>query len=267
MAALGEGNKPQILGVYNIRRKMPRGFGISSYMTTLFGRGHQSPEWETWPVAKEDRIKTLRLENAVEKDEKENKSWAAPSKVKQLAKQEGLDITDEQAKEFASLHKERFDRKGKHPWEPEFYPVSVAVRPPGAGSVDPPGGNFKPHTAVKLTAIPAPGYVFDQWTGEYHGPANPITLTMDWPKDLTAHFKKTTPPVKYKLEVKATPKSGGSVKPESGEYDPATKVTITATPATGYIFDRWSGDYEGKDNPTIIVMDGDKTITAHFKKE
>lgn len=95
---------------------MPRGFGISSYMTTLFGRGHQSPEWETWSLARKDPIKALRLSNDVEDNEKKEKKWTPPGQIIQLAKKEGLDITNKEAVEFAQLHKERFDRKGTTPW-------------------------------------------------------------------------------------------------------------------------------------------------------
>jgi uncharacterized repeat protein (TIGR02543 family) len=41
-------------------------------------------------------------------------------------------------------------------------------------------------------------------------------------------------------------------------------VTLTANPASDYGFDRWSGDLTGSTNPTTIVMDEDKAITAHF---
>lgn len=41
-------------------------------------------------------------------------------------------------------------------------------------------------------------------------------------------------------------------------------MTLTATPHDGYVFDHWSGDASGNQNPLSIVMDTDKNITASF---
>lgn len=43
-----------------------------------------------------------------------------------------------------------------------------------------------------------------------------------------------------------------------------TEVTISASPSTGWVFGRWEGDLAGNDNPAMILMDGDKTVTAVF---
>ena len=47
-------------------------------------------------------------------------------------------------------------------------------------------------------------------------------------------------------------------------YDEGTGVLITATPASGYAFDHWSGDLTGSTNPDTVTMDTDKAVTAHF---
>ena len=52
--------------------------------------------------------------------------------------------------------------------------------------------------------------------------------------------------------------------PDKTLYDANEEVHLTATPESGWSFDHWSGDYSGSDNPTTIVMSGNKTITAHF---
>ena len=43
-------------------------------------------------------------------------------------------------------------------------------------------------------------------------------------------------------------------------------MALTAVPAPGYSFDRWSGDASGTDNPTTITIDSNKSVVAHFKK-
>jgi hypothetical protein len=45
-----------------------------------------------------------------------------------------------------------------------------------------------------------------------------------------------------------------------------TYVTFKAVPASGYAFDRWSGDLSGTANPAILLVDCNKSITANFQK-
>jgi len=41
-------------------------------------------------------------------------------------------------------------------------------------------------------------------------------------------------------------------------------VTLTASPASGYVFERWAGGASGSSNPVTVTMTSDKSITAHF---
>jgi len=61
----------------------------------------------------------------------------------------------------------------------------------------------------------------------------------------------------------------GTTNPSVGtyEYDSGTQVTITASPASGWEFDHWSGDASGTSPTIIITMDSDKDITAYFEEE
>jgi len=58
----------------------------------------------------------------------------------------------------------------------------------------------------------------------------------------------------------------GITNPNVGnyEYDSGTQVTITASPASGWEFDHWSGTDNNAANPTTITMNSDKSVTAHF---
>jgi len=58
----------------------------------------------------------------------------------------------------------------------------------------------------------------------------------------------------------------GTVVPSPGvhTYTQGTRVDLTATPASGWRFDRWSGDVSGTMTQTYVVMDGNKTVTATF---
>ncbi len=52
--------------------------------------------------------------------------------------------------------------------------------------------------------------------------------------------------------------------PSGGTYSVGTVVTLTATPASGFLFSGWSGDLSGATNPATITMNGNKTVTATF---
>jgi len=72
-----------------------------------------------------------------------------------------------------------------------------------------------------------------------------------------------------KFVMKISSGYGGTTDPSPGShlYDPGTGATITAMPAFGYSFLKWTGNvpdgYE-YDNPLTILMDSDKSIVANF---
>ena len=41
-------------------------------------------------------------------------------------------------------------------------------------------------------------------------------------------------------------------------------VTVTATPATGWVFDHWGGSCTGTVNPCVVTVDGAESVTAYF---
>ena len=101
---------------------------------------------------------------------------------------------------------------------------------------------------VTLTATPNSEYEFSSWSGDASGSANPITLTMNSNKSVTANF---TPTCTYALSVSTNPPSGVSVAitPKKSTYCAGDQVTLTAIPISGYTFSSWSGDASGSVNP------------------
>ncbi len=68
-----------------------------------------------------------------------------------------------------------------------------------------------------------------------------------------------------KYELTTSSGSGGSVFPEGiNNCEANTIAPIVATADEDYRFDHWSGDISGSENPKTVVMDSDKSITAHF---
>jgi uncharacterized repeat protein (TIGR02543 family) len=145
-----------------------------------------------------------------------------------------------------------------------FAPVNytLTVVAAGNGSTSPAAGTYSyaSGTQVTVTATPASGYVFTGWVGAASGTSNPVTITVDGNKTLTATFV----PTYYTLSVSST--WGGSTSPGAGtnSFMAGTQVTVTALPSSGYVFTGWSGAASGTSNPVTITMDGDKALTANF---
>ena len=71
---------------------------------------------------------------------------------------------------------------------------------------------------------------------------------------------------KYTLSVTASPSNGGLVNPTTGSYDAGSRVTILASANQFYVFNNWTGNWNGSENQVTITMDSNKTLTANFTK-
>ncbi|MDY8137862.1 InlB B-repeat-containing protein [Aquimarina sp. 2201CG5-10] len=139
---------------------------------------------------------------------------------------------------------------------------TLTINTTGSGSVTPASGStYNDGATATLTATPAAGWQFDGWSGDATGTTNPLQVTMDADKTVTATFSQ----IQRTLTINAT--GNGNVTPASGStYNDGTTATLTATPAIGYQFDGWSGDATGTTNPLSLTMDADKTVTATFSQ-
>ncbi len=122
---------------------------------------------------------------------------------------------------------------------------------------------FKSGTNVRLEAIPADGYVFDNWSEDLSGTTNPTTIVIDCNKRITANFSQIVHTLTMQLV------GNGSTTPMVGthDYGEGTVVTITATPNSGWQFNSWSGDVTNPSSATTtLTMGSDKTVTANFSQ-
>lgn len=56
----------------------------------------------------------------------------------------------------------------------------------------------------------------------------------------------------------------GTVVPPERQFTPGASVDLTATPDIGYVFNKWTDAATGSANPLTLLMDFDKSLTAHF---
>ena len=149
------------------------------------------------------------------------------------------------------------------------YSRVLTVIPPehGAISIDPDKAKYAHRETVSLTAKPADGYSFDRWEGVPVGSErrNPLNLSMDDDKTLTARFIKT-----YALWL-SPPKNGAiTIQPDKVKYANGETVSLTAKADLGYLFTGWSGAAvplgKDQDNPLTVTVDEAYVLTAHFVK-
>lgn len=77
---------------------------------------------------------------------------------------------------------------------PVALPFMVTIVGSGEVLLDPPieGRSYDPGTAVTLTAVPAEGWQFTGWSGSLTGNTNPVTITVNEPRTITATFSPQT---------------------------------------------------------------------------
>ena len=106
------------------------------------------------------------------------------------------------------------------------YLLTTAANPSGSGTVLPASGTYYPSgTVVNLTATPASGYTFGNWSGSLTGvTSNATTVTMNAPESVTANFYISTT-----LLPEWTWEAGSSTGNQTGAY-----LTESAFSATNY---------------------------------
>ena len=111
-------------------------------------------------------------------------------------------------------------------------------------------------TSVALTATPATGWGFAEWTSDIAITQNPISTTLDTDKTITAVFK----PV---LIVNVQGTGEVTKTPSKVIYNLGETVTLKATPGRYYEFSQWSDAVS--DNPRSITIGSDNSFTSVFE--
>jgi hypothetical protein len=156
--------------------------------------------------------------------------------------------------------------------EGAYYALTVGVT--GGGSTSPAAGQhtYGAGAVISISATPASGYHFVNWTGNVGTIANvnaaSTTITMNDDYSIIANFEETEGTY-YTLTLAVI--GSGSTSPAMGQhtYAAGTVVPIIATPAAGQYFVNWTGNVGTIANvnaaSTTITMAGNYSITANFE--
>lgn len=107
---------------------------------------------------------------------------------------------------------------------------------------------------VTLRAVPDAGYVFVKWSDGKT--KNPRTITVTADKTYSAEFA----PAKYTVNIEV---ENGTVTGAGSDLAYGDSVTLTATPAAGYKFVKWSDG--NTDNPRTVTITEDLALSAVFE--
>ena len=144
------------------------------------------------------------------------------------------------------------------------YTLTVNKEGQGTVTVDPQADTYQRGTIVTLTATPADGWRFVQWSDGDKGATHRIVITQD--TIITATFVEDIPePTYYTLTLNKEGQGTVTVTPQQDQYEAGTTVTLKATPAEGWLFKQWE---DGTTNATrTLTMTEDKTVTATFVED
>ena len=164
---------------------------------------------------------------------------------------------------------------------PSVTKFTLAVAASEGGSVNTSGGTFNENTNVSVTASPADGFTFTGWTGDATGSTNPLTISMNGDKNITATFSRS----QYALKMGVA--GQGSVNQElvstaksKTDYESGSTIRLTANSEPEWIFYRWDGLSRGFidaatgqeeisldfDNPIEVVVNSSINATATFEQ-
>ncbi len=151
-----------------------------------------------------------------------------------------------------------------------FTLTTISV-PEEGGEIEPEAGDYIRDTSFQVEAVANPGWRFVEWRGDFSGTTNPFNLTMNGHKTLEAHFERR----QYDLELNT--RGNGRIEPflQSGNqvdtgdedvlrYEFGAEVELVAIPTSEWSFVGWDGDISGNQNPIVVTMDDDITLTAIF---
>lgn len=143
------------------------------------------------------------------------------------------------------------------------YTIAVSANPSGSGSVTG-GGTYEQGRSCTVTATAAIGYNFQKWTenGSQVSTNAAYTFTVSANRNLVAVFQAGS----YTIGASASPSSGGTVS-GAGSYNYGQNCTLTATPATGYSFVKWTknGTQVSTNASYTFAVTASGSYVAHFQ--
>ena len=176
---------------------------------------------------------------------------------------EGDDVVSTEANYTFTVNGNRTLKANFTVQAPNTYNINVSANPSAGGTVTG-GGTYNQGASCTVTATANTGYTFQKWTenGTQVSTSASYPFNVTGNRTLVAHFQVQS----YTITATADPTSGGSVT-GGGSYNHGESCTLTATPATGYNFVKWTkNDVQVSTNATYpFTVTAAGTYVAHFQ--
>ena len=144
-----------------------------------------------------------------------------------------------------------------------MYTISVTPKPQEGGTIRG-AGTYQEGQTCTVSATPAPGYTFVNWTeNEVELSTNTVyTFTVTGDRSLVANFT----PMSYTINASVNPAVGGEVI-GAGTYVYGTNVILKVVPNEGYVFVNWTenGTVVAETEEYLFVVTGDRTLVANVQ--
>ena len=144
--------------------------------------------------------------------------------------------------------------------------VTLTSNPAGGGTTTG-AGTFAQGAVTTVTATPAAGFIFTNWTagGVVASTSANYTFTMNGNIALVANFT-AIPPGKFAVNLSSLPAAGGTTTGQ-GLFNAGSAVTVTETPSAGYVFLNWTnnGVIVSTSQAYQFVLVANTTLVANFK--
>jgi hypothetical protein len=142
------------------------------------------------------------------------------------------------------------------------YTLTLTTSGTGTGSIRASStGPYVSGTTVTIWANASAGSTFTGFTGALTGTTTPQILVINENTAVDAQFM-----LLQGYSITITTQGSGTVtkNPTQTTYNYGQTVFLSAIPSPGWVFDHWTGNLTGNQNPGTLIMNGNKQITATF---
>ena len=150
-------------------------------------------------------------------------------------------------------------------FQAQSYTITASADPTTGGTVSG-GGTFTYGQSCTLTATPASGYDFINWTKNGQQVSTNATYTFNVTESAAyvAHFQRQT----FTVSLTANPEEGGTLTGD-GTFEYGQTAYIFASPNTGYNFVNWTenGEVFTTDEGFYVNIFSDRNFVANFEAQ
>jgi len=143
-----------------------------------------------------------------------------------------------------------------------FYTITLVAKPANGGTVIG-SGTYQETQSCTARAIPATGFMFENWTENEAvvSTDDNYTFTVSSDRNLTAHFSALT----YAINATIEPVEGGTII-GAGNYEYGSLASVKVVPNEHYVFQKWTenGNVVSIDQEYIFTVTGVRNLVAHL---